>query len=96
MPCAGERVLGVEPVETQSQRRHPELLAEAVSLELAAEPRTGGELTKRREVLGPHIACSDDLAIDDHGELQVPGLGSDRGTRLPVEPHRLTLHLWRR
>jgi hypothetical protein len=47
-------------------------------------------------VFGPDIAGADDLPVDDHGELEIPRVGTHRGSRLPVEAHRLPLQLRRR
>ena len=81
----GRRLFGAEAVEAEVQRRVPHLLAEAVPLVLATEPRTGLERPRDRE-LGRHEARrAHDRVADERGEDQVP-LGRRRvGATTPPE-----------
>ena len=94
MPRSGLRELGVEPVEAEFEAGQAHLLSEALALELAPEPRTGSELPQGREVFGTEVTAADHMTVDDHRELEVPGIGTDVGACSRVEPHRFLFHLW--
>ena len=77
--------LGTKAVETQVQGGDAGLLADAPTLEVAAQPRAGLEAASGGEVVRDETGAARHDAVDHHCEIEIPVGGAHLGTVAPIE-----------